>query len=84
MKTLHLISLNNCFDSIHVTVRFTHAYRDAVADNDYAIFIQIPALFKCQGLKKVFLTLHVLRNMWFINRFKIDKKRLQLSTGNEN
>ena len=43
MKTLHFISLNNCFVSIHVVVRFTHAYRDFVADNDYAIFIQIQA-----------------------------------------
>ena len=38
MKTLHFISLNDCFVSIHVVVRFTHAYRDFVADNDYAIF----------------------------------------------
>ena len=52
MKTLHFISLNNCFVSIHVVVRFTQAYRDFVADNDYAIFIQIPGLFKCQRLKK--------------------------------
>ena len=33
MKTLHFISLNNCFISIYVVVRFTHAYRDFVADN---------------------------------------------------
>ena len=46
MKTLHYISLNNCFVSIHVVVRFTHAYRDSVTDNDDAIFIQIPGLFK--------------------------------------
>ena len=52
MKTLHFISLNKCFVSIHVVVRFTHAYRDFVADNDYAIFIQIPGLFKYQRLKK--------------------------------
>ena len=52
MKTLHFISLNNCFVSIHVVVRFTHAYRDIVADNDYAIFIQIQGLFRCQRLKK--------------------------------
>ena len=51
MKTLHFISLNNCFVSIHVVVRFTHAYRDFVAENDYAIFIQIPGLFMCQRLK---------------------------------
>ena len=42
MKTLHFISLNNCFVSIHVFVRFTHAYRDYVADNDYAIFYSNP------------------------------------------
>ena len=66
MKTLHFISLNNCFISIDVVVRFTHAYRDFVADNDYAIFIQIPGLFKCQRLKNVFRTLHVLRNRWVI------------------
>ena len=52
MKTLHFIYLNNCFVSIHVVVRFTHAYREFVADNDYAIFIQIPGLFKRQRLKK--------------------------------
>ena len=74
MKTLHFISLNNYFVSIHVVVRFTRAYRDIVADNDYAIFIQIPGLFRCQRLKNVFLTLHVLRNRWFINSFKTDKK----------
>ena len=74
MKTLHFISLNNCFVSIHVVVRFTHAYQDTVADNDYAIFIQIPGLFKGQRLKNVILTLHGLRNRWFINSFKTDKK----------
>ena len=74
MKTLHFISLNNCFVSIHVVVRFTHAYRDFVADNDYAIFIEIPGLFKCQRLKNVFRTLHVLRNRWVINSFKTAKK----------
>ena len=74
MKTLHFISLNNCFVSKHVVVRFTHAYRDFVADNDYANFIQISSLFKRQRLINVFLTLHVLRNRWFINSFKTDKK----------
>ena len=74
MKTLHFISLNNCFVSIHVVVRFTHAYRDFVADHDCAIFIQIPGLFKRQRLKIVFRTLHVLRNRWFTNSFKTDKK----------
>ena len=52
MKTLHFMSLNNCFVSIHVVVRFTHAYRDFVTDNDYANFIQILGLFKRQHLKK--------------------------------
>ena len=42
MKTLHFISLNNCFVSIHVVVRFTHAYRDFVTDNEYAIFYSNP------------------------------------------
>ena len=74
MKTLHFISLNNCFVSIHVVVRFTHAYRDFIADNDYAILIQIAGLFECQRLKNVFLTLHVLRNGWTINSFKNDRK----------
>ena len=74
MKTLHFIYLNNCFVSIHFVIRFTHAYRDFVADNDYAISIQIPGLFKRQRLKNVILTLHVLRNRRFINNFKTDKK----------
>ena len=81
MKTLRFISLNNCFVSIHVVVGLTHAYRDFVADNDYAFFIKIPGLFKCQRLQNVFLTLHVLRNRWFINSFKTDQKHLQLSIG---
>ena len=81
MKTLHFISLNNCFVSIHVVERFTHAYQDFVANNDYVIFIQILGLFKRQRLKNVFLTLHVPGNRWFINSFKTDKKHLQLSTG---
>ena len=51
-----------------------HTYRNFVADNDYAIFIQIPGLIKRQRLKNVFLTLHVLRNRYFTNSFKTDKK----------
>ena len=74
MKTLLFIYLDNCFVSIHVVVRCTHAYRDFVADNDYAIFIQIPGLFKRQRLKNVILTLHVLKNRRFINSFEIAKK----------
>ena len=73
-ENFRFISLNNCFVSIYVVVRFTHAYRDFVADNDYAFFIQIPGLFTCQRLKNVFLTLPVLRNRLCINGFKPDKK----------
>ena len=69
-----LFSLNYCFVSIRVVARFTHAYRDFVADNDYAILIQILGLFKRQRLKNVFLTLHVLRNRWFTDSFKINEK----------
>ena len=74
MKTLHFISLNICFVSIHVVVKFTHAYRVFVTDNDYAFFIQISGLFKRQRQKNVFLTLHVLVNRWFTDSFKTDKK----------
>ena len=74
MKTLHFISLNSFFVCMHVVVRFTHAYRDSVADKDCANFIQIPGPFKRQRLKNVFLTLHVLWNRWFTNSFKTDKK----------
>ena len=74
MKTLHLISFNSCFVSIHVVVRFTHDYQDFVADNDYANFIQITGLFKRQRLKNVFLTLHVLWNRRVTNSLKTDKK----------
>ena len=42
MKTLRFISLNKSFVSIHVVVRFTHVYRDFVADNDYANFYSNP------------------------------------------
>ena len=80
MKTLHFISLNSYFVSIHVAVRFMHNYRNFVVDTDYAIFIQILGLFKRQRLKNAFLTLHVLRNRCFTNSFKTDKKTLQLST----
>ena len=80
MKTLHFISLNRYFVSIHIVVRFTQDYRDVFADNDYVIFMQIPGLFKGQHLKNVFLTLHVVRNRWFTNSFKTDKK---LSTDNK-
>ena len=74
MKTLHFIPLNSCSVRVHVVVRFTHAYRDFIADNDYAICIQIPGIFKRQRLKNVLLTLHVLRNRWSTNSFKTDKK----------
>ena len=74
MKTLHFISSNSYFVSLHVVVRFMHNDQNFVADNNYAFFIQIPGQFKRQRLKNVFLTLHVLRNRCFTNSFKIDKK----------
>ena len=37
-----IMSLDNCFVSVHVVVRFTQAYRDFVADNEYAIFYSDP------------------------------------------
>ena len=52
MKTLHFISLNSFFVCMHVVVRFTHAHRDFVVDNDCAIFIQVQCLFKRQRLEK--------------------------------
>ena len=42
MKTLHFIPLISCFVSIHGFARFTHDYRDSVADNDYANFYSNP------------------------------------------
>ena len=42
MITLCFISLNNCFVSIDVVVRFMHAYQDFVADNNYVIFYSNP------------------------------------------
>ena len=74
MKSLHFISLNSCFASIHGVVRLTHDYGTFVADNDYAIFIQITGLFMRQRLKNVILTLQLLRNGWFTNSFKTDKR----------
>ena len=52
MKTLHFISLNSRFVSIHVFVRFTYASRYFVADNDYAFLIKTQSLFKRLHLKK--------------------------------
>ena len=74
MKTLHYVSLNSYFVSIHVVVRFRPDYRDVVADNDYVIFIKTTGLFKRQRLENVFPTLLVLRARWFTNSFKTDKK----------
>ena len=52
MKTLHFIYSKSYFVSMHVVVIFVHNHRNFVADNDYAIFIQIQGLFKSQRLKK--------------------------------
>ena len=83
MKTLHFISLNSYFVSMHVIVRLTPNYRDFVADNDYAIFMQIPGLFKRQRQINVFLTLRVHRNRCFSDSFKLTRKYLQLSIDNK-
>ena len=53
MKTLHFIPLNCCFVSIRIVVRFTHDYRDFVADNEYAILIQIPVYSSVNACKRV-------------------------------
>ena len=53
MKTLHFISLNNCFVSMHVFVRFTHAYRDFVSDNDYAFFSNLNSIQVSTPKKRV-------------------------------
>ena len=74
METLHFISLNSFFVCMHAVVRFTHSFWHFVVDNDCAIFTQIPGLFKRQGLKNMFLSLHMLRNRWFTNSFKTDMK----------
>ena len=41
MKTLHFISSNSYSVSIHVVVRFMHNYRNFVADNDFAFFLNL-------------------------------------------
>ena len=35
---MKLYTLNKCFVSIYVVVKFTYVYRDFVADNDCALF----------------------------------------------
>ena len=52
MKTLHFISLNSCFASTHVVVRFMHDYRDFVANNDYAFFYANPRSIQASTPKK--------------------------------
>ena len=74
MKTLDVIPLNSYFVSIHVGVRLSNDYRNFVAGNENANFIQIPGLFKRQRLKNVLFWLHMLKYRRFINSFKTDKK----------
>ena len=52
MKTLHFISLNSCFVSIHDVIRITHDYWDFVADDDYAYFYSIPRSFQASTPEK--------------------------------
>ena len=83
MKTLHFISLNSYFVSIHVVVRYTRKYRVFVADTDYAIFIQIPGLFKRQRLKTCYLRCTHSGTGSSLTDLKPTRKHLQLSTDNK-
>ena len=83
MKTLHFISLKCCFASIHVIARFMHDYRDFVADDDYAIFIQIQCLFKRQRLKTCSLRCTCSGTGGSLTALKPTRKHLQLSTDNK-
>ena len=83
MKTLHFISLNSFFVCIHVVVRFTHAYRDFVSDNDCAIFIQIQGLFKRQRLKTCSLRRTCSGTGGSLTALKRTRKHLQVSTDNK-
>ena len=82
MKTVHFIALNNCFVSIHVIVRFTHDYQDLIAENDFAIFIQIRGLFKRQILKTCSLHCMCSGTGGSLTGFKPTRKNLLLSTDN--
>ena len=83
MKTLHFISSNSYFVSVHVVVRFMHNYRNFVADNDYAIFIQNPCLFKRQRLKTCSLRCTCSGTGVSLTALKLTRKHLQLSTDNK-
>ena len=56
-----------------ITERLLMGRKESNQANKQTI-IQIPGLFKRQRLKNVFLTLNVLRNRWFTNSLKTDKK----------
>ena len=83
MKTLHFIYLNNCFVGIHVIVRFTHANRDFVSDNE------IQFLFKSQVYSSInaWKTWSLPCTCWgtggSLTALKPTRKHLQLSTGNK-
>ena len=74
MKTLQFISLNSCFVSICVIEDLRMIIEISSPITIMQFFFQIPGLIKLQSLENEFLTLHVLKNRWFTNRFKTDKK----------
>ena len=84
MKTLHFISLNSCFVSIHVVVRFTHAYRDFVSVNDYAIFIKKSQVYsRVNAWKTCSLRCTCWGTGGSLPALKPTRKHLQLSTDNK-
>ena len=83
MKTLYFISLNSCFASTHIVIRFTHDYGDFVADKDYAIFMQIQGLFKRQHLKMCSLHCTCPGTGGSLTSLKPTRKHLELSTDNK-
>ena len=74
-----LYFLNSFIVCMHVVVRFTHAYRDFVADYDCAFFYSNPISIQASTPEK--RVPYVGR--WFINSFKTVKKTLQQSTDNK-
>ena len=79
-----LYFLNSCFVSIHVVVRFTHAYRYFATDKEYAICIQIQGIFKRQRLKTCSLRCTCWGTVGSRTALKSTRKHLQLITDNQN
>ena len=84
MKTLHFISLNSCFVSKNVVVKFTYAYRDFVADNDYAIFNSNPRSIQASTPEKTrSLRCTCSEAGGSLTALKPTRNHLQLSTDNK-